>query len=276
MIDPAHSALKRVCRDFAVPGEAICPGWARVVLSFWNYEERRVAGCGGAAWVRRQWEHAPEPTVLLGFDSQADFRVSPEGSLLDLAGIVYVELPVAGCARDIMQSAIDMVRACPIGALDGAATARNADDFANALLDWRHTFKSFRIQIRNGSAKTAPGRTAEESARECGILSGLGHDSIDRWRRTFLHKTEGCDRHGDKIGGGAAHVAAILTAASATWGQVIDIIAPPEEAQAARAHPLLTKLLVELDAIDTAVAEIVCHLSALSSRLRSQQGDPVR
>ena len=267
MIESVHSVLRRVCCNFAVPGEKLCAGQARVVLSFWDYEERRVAGLAGAAWVRRQRELSPEPTVLLGFESKAEFGASPEGSLLYLSGIVYVALPVVGHAADIIQNAIDVVRTHSIGPLDAATAARNAHDLVNTLLDWCHTLKSFRIQILNATAKTAPGRTAEESAIELGILLGIDHDSIDRRTRSFLHHTAGCQRYSGQIGQCTARVAALLGSASALWGHIIAIAAAPEEeAQAARAHPLLVTLSGELDAIDAGVVEMVYHLSILTGR----------
>jgi hypothetical protein len=205
------------------------------------------------------------PTILLGFESRQEFGESPEGSLLEVAGIDYVTLPARA---PVIQAAIDTVGNSAIGLLDRATIKRNAADLTQALRDWRHAFNGVKAPIKGGEGRLGSERPEEMRKLEYSSLASLPSDLIDRRLRSFLGKTEGYEQHDLDTGQDIKSVVQRLEAVSVSWRLFIDTIQEPfSEAGAANARLLLTALSAEVEAVDAAVEKMSCLLSGGSGSL---------
>lgn len=167
-----HQELER----FVLPGEIIQENEARLVLGFWNYNEQRVERDAGIGWVRQQWQHQAEPTVILGFETWVSIQRGSEASLFQNSNIRYISLPIT---LKVIQAAIDDVLASTREGLDQASTCRNARDFRARLFAWHHRFSgSVMANILAAGNRLSPAWPEKTRRLEYRVLAGCRRDLV--------------------------------------------------------------------------------------------------
>jgi hypothetical protein len=252
LVNAVCVALKANCCRFALPDEKREDGHARVVLAFWNYEQQQIERGAGIVWIRRQWERCPEPTVLLGFESEEDIRRSSDGSILALNGIVYLELPARALA---VQKTIDYAKSLRLGVLDATSRKLNAADFSQALSGWRHTVNNLQNAILGGQAKLARGQLQDIRRQEYAVLADMARDVVTRSRDGFVRIRENSGMPADVVAHQKAdEVMAALAMVERTWQKIKEITNTAfKDEQANRVWDQLVDLRTKFDAIQSNV-----------------------
>lgn len=255
LIAESYRVLKIKCRHFAAPGESRPVDDARLVFAFWNCAERRIERGAGFMWVRRTWEAAPEPTVLMGFDRSGDIRNGSEGFMLAMDGISYVELPAQPAA---IQLEIDRVRRIQPEGLNSVARERNAADFADALRGWRHSLNNLQSALLAGRTKLISTALPDSRRREFEVLSEMGPHIVGRLAESFSRLCRDQGIKSTLIDENMVAVNGLLTASIADW-QLIKAITQQEfsEPGATKLSGKLANLGARLELIQDVIQAIL-------------------
>jgi hypothetical protein len=254
------------CSKFALQGEARTNDKARIVFSFWNWERQEFERGAGAAWIRRQWELCPEPTVLLGFEPLADVP-GQDGSYPNLAGIAYVHLPARALT---IQSAIDEVIASSLGTLDVGTRKRNVKEFADLLgprNGWLHGFKNSKIILSAARAKLLSRQSHELRQMAYHNVANIPADVIERRSNDFsrLHRHPIVLAH-KPIKDKMLQTAIALGQAARQFRDIMTVLSAPfDDEQADRICERLSILRDLLDSIENDVLGICRNIDEIAA-----------
>lgn len=259
------NAVRAHCRNCSFAGDAITVGDARVVFSFWNSELQELEFGSGVAWVSRQWDQSPEPTVVLGFEPEEQIRSGPDGALFDLKGILYLELPVT--AKQLQRS-IDTIRCQKPSSLDIESRKQNAVRFVQSLRDWKHTFSNLRSAVLGGQAMLSMSQRSESRQQEYSVISGMGADIVKRSRDNLRMIF---DRSGMLSDGvvrmNRTQTDRLLGDSDETWRE-IKLLSKDSysEARSEQMRKKIAELKSEFDAVEQEVKNISAHVLSVYIR----------
>lgn len=265
-LNPVLTALALKGKRASLPGEARA-GAVRLVPTYWNPDAQRIEAGGGAAWLRRHWLDAgPEPSVLLGFDCEDDFRASPEGSVLEAGGITYVSLASPNVVAAI-EAAIERVAAIAAGPLDLASHKRNAADLDRELSVWRHVLRGRCAQLRRALPRLRNGSDAVR-AEEREQLADLPRDLISRQGRALVRLLGRCRSHDAGLEEPGADLARRHAAAVRCWvavGAALSRHPSPDSADSLASK--VGTLIDEVDALEDAIDALCSRLVPAADEL---------